>query len=117
MWKSISLSYLEFNDLKQTIHDFINDIDKLRHLQATSHTPLILSLKKESKFQVIFAKETLEVLSKVEAQFVKFKDKASTVTMDIHTLESHDLLMGNKETFKNKLAANIEKQKEALTLV
>lgn len=103
MWKSVSLSYLEYKDLSKTIDDFIKDMDKLRDLQTTGHVPLILSQKKETEFKVTIAPDTLEILSKIDNRFTAFNKEVSPTSIDMHIIDSHDLLMGNKETFKNKI--------------
>ena len=103
MWKFISLSDLEYKNFNHTIGEFLSDIDKLILLQNSGHVPLILSQQNESNYHVRIAPHTLETLSTIDSSFLAFRGGATHATIDAHIIETHDLLLGDKETFKNHI--------------
>src|SRR6478736_6042995 len=90
MWKSMSLTPLEYKDLIQVIDDFICDINKLTRLQCTGHFPLILANKNDLHYDVTVALNTLDVLGKIDKRFLSFKEDAVMSTADMSIIDRYE---------------------------
>lgn len=111
MWNFISLNYLQYKDLSKAIADFTGDIDKLRLLQTTGHVPLILSQRNDCTFEVAMAPCTMELLSKIDTRFSEYKSVATSATqIDAAIIDSHELLLGNREAFKHESSRKTKAQ-------
>jgi len=110
MWKFISLTPSVFHDFHNTIQNFLININNLILLQQLGHFPLILAQQNDALFTVIIAPNTLETLSKIDSDFLRFDWGVAYTSIDFMIFETHDVLLGDRETFKSHILKNDRKE-------
>jgi hypothetical protein len=102
MWKSISLSFIEYKELTQTIQEFLQDEIKLRQLQETGHFPLILANYDQRTYSVTLAPQTLDVLCEIDDRFTDYQAEAQIAPFDVYIIDSPtDCCWGIKNALRN----------------